>query len=228
MGVFSRQEKMLASIFSVMLIFWAGIPTLLADFAELPMLARYLNVEPTVVALVGLTFIVLTGILSWDEIIGEKSAWDTLFWFAALMMLAEQLNSLGLIAAFSGWMSATLAASGMHWLAAAALLIAVFIYSHYAFASTTAHISAMFLAFLTVGSAFVPAQYLQVFMLMMAASGGIMMTLTHYATGTSPIIFASGFVSLGSWWAIGFVMSVVNLLIFTLIGGLWWKVLGYW
>jgi len=65
-------------------------------------------------------------------------------------------------------------------------------------------------------------------MLMMAAAASLMMTLTHYATGTSPIIFSSGFVSMGKWWSVGFVMSLVNLLIFAVIGCVWWKVLGYY
>jgi DASS family divalent anion:Na+ symporter len=102
------------------------------------------------------------------------------------------------------------------------------VFSHYFFASTTAHISAMLLAFLTVGAQLIPAQYLIPFMLMMTASSAIMMTLTHYATGTSPIIFGSGFVTMGNWWRVGFIMCVIELLIFAVIGTLWWKVLGYW
>ena len=66
------------------------------------------------------------------------------------------------------------------------------------------------------------------FALLMAAASSIMMTLTHYATGTSPVIFGSGYTTLPEWWKAGFVMSVVNIIVFTLIGGLWWKVLGYW
>jgi len=54
-----------------------------------------------------------------------------------------------------------------------------------------------------------------------------MMTLTHYATGTSPIIFGSGYVSMGEWWKVGFIMSIVDLVVFGLAGAVWWKVLGY-
>ena len=32
-------------------------------------------------------------------------------------------------------------------------------------------------------------------------------------TGTSPIIFGSGYLTLGTWWRVGFVMSVMQLLI---------------
>ena len=66
------------------------------------------------------------------------------------------------------------------------------------------------------------------FALMMAAASSIMMTLTHYATGTSPVIFGSGYTTLAEWWKMGFIMSVVNLIIFVVIGGMWWKVLGFW
>jgi DASS family divalent anion:Na+ symporter len=63
---------------------------------------------------------------------------------------------------------------------------------------------------------------------MMTAGSAIMMTLTHYATGTSPIIFGSGYVTMGKWWGIGLVMCVLELLIFAVVGGFWWKALGYW
>ena len=66
------------------------------------------------------------------------------------------------------------------------------------------------------------------FGLMIAAVSSLMMTLTHYATGTAPVIFGSGYTTLGEWWKAGFVMSVVNLLVFVVVGGIWWKALGYW
>lgn len=101
-----------------------------------------------------------------------------------------------------------------------------YLYEHYMFATSTAHITAMFAAFYTAGLALGAPPML--FALMMAAASSIMMTLTHYATGTSPVVFGSGYTTLGEWWKAGFVMSVVNIIIFVVIGGLWWKVLGYW
>ncbi|SPP31097.1 Putative malate transporter YflS [Arsenophonus endosymbiont of Aleurodicus floccissimus] len=66
------------------------------------------------------------------------------------------------------------------------------------------------------------------FGLILAFSSSLMMSLTHYATGTAPIIFSSGYTTLAEWWKMGFILSVVNLLIWLVIGGLWWKLLGYW
>ena len=101
-----------------------------------------------------------------------------------------------------------------------------YLYAHYMFASTTAHITAMFAAFYGAGLALgAPALP---FALMMAASSNIMMTLTHYATGTSPVIFGSGYATLAEWWKTGFVMSLVLIVIWLVVGSTWWKVLGYW
>ena len=54
-----------------------------------------------------------------------------------------------------------------------------------------------------------------------------MMSLTHYGTGTAPIIFGSGYTTLNEWWGAGAAMSVVNLLILVVVGTAWWKLLGY-
>lgn len=206
--------------FALLLLLWANIPAMV--------FGPSLTLDPTVVALVGLFVLIITGTLDWDDVLSEKSAWDTLIWFGALIMLAEQLNKQGVIGWFSKGMSDAIVASGIGWGGTAAILVAVFVFSHYLFASTTAHISAMMLAFLTVGVNLIPPAYVVPFMLLMAAGSAIMMTLTHYATGTSPIIFGSGYVTMGNWWRVGFVMCVVELLIFAVVGSIWWKVLGFW
>lgn len=196
--------------FGMLLVLWANLPAFFFGPAY--------TLDPTVVAFVGLFALIITGTLDWDDVLSEKSAWDTLIWFGALVMLAEQLNKLGVIAWASEWMKGAIVASGMGWQAAAAVLLLAFVFSHYLFASTTAHISAMMLAFMTVGAQLLPAEYLIPFLLMMTAGSAIMMTLTHYATGTSPIIFGSGYVTMGAWWRVGFIMCVLELLVFATVG----------
>ncbi|HAI46314.1 MAG TPA: C4-dicarboxylate ABC transporter, partial [Stenotrophomonas sp.] len=220
MGPLAPREKVMMGTFGLLLVLWANVPAML--------FGPTWTLDPTVVAFLGLFVLIITGTIDWDDVLSEKSAWDTLVWFGALVMMAEQLNKLGVIGWFSEGMKNAIVASGMGWEAIAAVLVLAFVFSHYLFASTTAHISAMLLAFLGVGALLIPADYVVPFMLMMTAGSAIMMTLTHYATGTSPIIFGSGYVSLGTWWRVGFVMCVFELLVFAVIGGAWWKVLGYW
>ncbi|MEJ8853612.1 DASS family sodium-coupled anion symporter [Variovorax robiniae] len=220
MGPLSPKEGVMLGTFALLLLLWANVPAMIFGPA--------FTLDPTVVAFLGLFVLIITGTIDWDDVLSEKSAWDTLVWFGALVMMAEQLNKLGVIKWFADDMKDAIVASGMGWGAIATVLVLAFVFSHYLFASTTAHISAMMLAFLAVGAQLIPAGYLAPFMLMMAAGSAIMMTLTHYATGTSPIVFGSGYVTLGNWWRVGFVMCVVELLIFAVLGGIWWKVLGYW
>ena len=218
LGKLTRDEKIMLGVFLILLLLWADIPAWL--FGE----AFKLNATTT--AFVGLSILLVSGVLNWKDILSEKSAWDTLVWFGALVMMASQLNKLGVIEWFSGAIQSGIVSTGLPWPAATAILILVFLYSHYFFASTTAHITAMMGAFLVVGLGLGAPP--MAFVLMMAAVSSIMMTLTHYATGTSPVIFGSGYVSLGEWWKAGFVMSLVNLVVWIVVGGLWWKLLGYW
>ena len=220
MGPLTAAEKVMMGTFGLLLALWANVPAMLFGSA--------FTLDPTVVAFVGLFVLIITGTINWDDVLSEKSAWDTLVWFGALVMLAEQLNKTGVIVWFSEAMKGAIVASGMGWPLIASVLVLVFVFSHYLFASTTAHVSAMMLAFLVVGAQLIPGEYLVPFMLMMTAGSSIMMTLTHYATGTSPIIFGSGYVTMGSWWRVGFVMCAIELLVFAVVGGAWWKLLGFW
>jgi len=52
--------------------------------------------------------------------------------------------------------------------------------------------------------------------------------LTHYGSGPAPIFFGAGYVSVGEWWKMGAIASVLNIAIWAVAGGLWWKVIGLW
>jgi DASS family divalent anion:Na+ symporter len=58
--------------------------------------------------------------------------------------------------------------------------------------------------------------------------GNLFSSLTHYGTGPAPVFFGSGYVELGTWWKLGAIVSLINILIWAVVGGLWWKVLGLW
>ncbi|WP_315360156.1 DASS family sodium-coupled anion symporter [Neisseria bacilliformis] len=218
LGKMNGGEKIMLAIFALLLILWAGIPALVFGDA--------FAVDATTTAFIGLSLLLLSGVLSWDDVLKEKSAWDTITWFAALVMMATFLNKLGLISWFSDALKTGIEHTGMGWMGSSMLLLLVYMYAHYMFASTTAHITAMLAAFYAAGLALGAPP--MAFGLIMAAASSLMMTLTHYATGTAPVIFGSGYATLGEWWKAGFVMSVANLLVFLIVGGIWWKALGYW
>ncbi|WP_066802847.1 anion permease [Moraxella oblonga] len=218
LGKISRDEKIMLGVFAGMLLLWANVPAML--FGEA------FGVDATAVAFLGLSVVILTGVLTWDDILKEKSAWDTLVWFGVLIMMATYLNKLGLIGWFSSQIESAISSMGLGWVGAVAILTLIYLYAHYFFASTTAHITAMFGAFYGVGLALGAPPML--YALVLAATSSLMMTLTHYATGTAPVIFGSGYVSLGQWWKVGFIMSVVNMIVWIGVGLVWWKMLGYY
>lgn len=219
LGVLSKHEKIMLGVFGLMLVLWANIPSMIFG-------AGVLQFDATTVAFLGLSLLILAGVLTWDDILKEKSAWDTIVWFSALIMMATYLNKLGLVAWFSSSIEGVIGGFGLSWVWAVLILTLVYLYSHYFFASTTAHITAMFAAFYAVGLSLGAPPMLYAFILI--AAGNIMMTLTHYATGTAPVIFGAGYVSLGEWWKIGFVMSLVNLIVWVAVGLVWWKIMGYY
>ena len=216
MGPMSKGEKIMLAVFAVLLLLWAGVPDMLFG----------VKVDATTTTFLGLSLLLLTGVLTWDDVLKEKGAWDTIVWFAALVMMATFLNKLGLIKWFSDMMGQQIQGMGLSWVVGCALLAVVYIYSHYMFASGTAHVTAMLGAFYAVGLHLGAPPML--FALVLAASTGIMMSLTHYASGSSPVIYNSGYTTMGEWWIAGFVMSAVEILIFCTIGIMWWKQLGYW
>ena len=218
LGPLLLAEKITIGVFILLLCLWAGVPAML--------MGKAWAVNPTSAALIGLSVLLLTGVLHWDDILKCRGAWDTIVWFAALVMMAEFLSKLGLVSWLATSIGNTIDHLGLHWSVATLMLILLYVYSHYFFASTTAHITAMFAAFFAAGLALgAPPALLG---LMLAFSSSLMMSLTHYGTGTAPIIFGSGYVTLAEWWRTGLVMSVVNLLIWGVTGAVWWRWLGYW
>lgn len=218
LGSVTRQEKIMLAVFALMLLLWANIPALI--FGD------QFSVDATATAFLGLSVLIMAGVLTWEDVLKEKSAWDTIVWFGALVMMADYLNKLGLISWFSSNIESAIALTGVGWVGAVAILTLVYLYMHYFFASTTAHVTAMFAAFYAVGLSLGAPPML--YALILAAAGNIMMTLTHYATGTAPVIFNSGYTTLKEWWTVGAIMSVVNLVVWIGSGLIWWKVLGYY
>ena len=64
--------------------------------------------------------------------------------------------------------------------------------------------------------------------LSLAFTANICLPITHYSGAPGPIYYGAGYVDLGTWWKLGFLFSVVNLIIWIGVGSMWWKVLGFW
>ena len=210
MGPMSTAEKIVFAVFILALVLWAT--------------ASFTKIDATMTALVCVGLMLIGGAIKWEDVITNKGAWDTLIWMGALMSLASALNKYGLIEWAAGKVSSSLV--GVPWMTSLGVLIVVFMWSHYAFASLSALVAAMYAAFLAVAITAGAPPLLAAMSL--GCLIGLMGCLTHYATGPAPIFFGAGYSSQGKFWKIGFVMSIINVIIFIGIGGVWWKVIGLW
>jgi DASS family divalent anion:Na+ symporter len=163
-------------------------------------------------------------VLTWEDILKERGAWDTFIWLSTLVMMAGYLNELGLV----GWFSGTIGTlfTDTNWLPAFLALSLVYFYSHYFFAGNTAQISSMYAPFLAV--ALVAGTPPLLAALVLAFFSNLFSSMTHYSTGPAPVLFEAGYVRLADWWKLGAAVSVVNIAIWLGIGGLWWKLLRIW
>jgi DASS family divalent anion:Na+ symporter len=209
-GKLSKDEKVVLGVFIGALLLWST--------------SSFTKMNATLVALMGVCVLLMTEVLEWKDILDDKGPWDTLIWMGGLVGMAGFLNTLGFIPWFAETVSASL--TGVSWIPALTTLYVVYMYAHYGFASLTAHVTAMYPAFLAVAVATGAPAYLTALGLGFISNlcGG----LTHYSTGTAPIYFGAGYVDQKAWWRLGFMASAVNMVIWIGIGGLWWKLLGLW
>lgn len=176
------------------------------------------------VALAGVSAVLLLDVLSWDDLLKEKNAWDALIWFAPLVMMADSLNELGAVKVISDAMFQHL--HGWPWPLAALTIALGYLYVHYIFASMTAHVTALYPGFLTAGLAAGAPPLL--IALVLAFFSNLDAAMTHYGTGSAPVFFGAGYLSQAKWWKIGFLISLLDCVIWLGIGSVWWKVLGLW
>ena len=210
LGPMTSDEKIMAAALSVTVALW--------------IFGSKFGIGAVAAALVGLSTLLITGVITWKECLAEGPAWDTLTWFAALIAMAAYLNKYGLIPWFSSTVVKVVSAAGLAWQPAFLVVVLLYFYSHYMFASGAAHIGAMYTAFLSVLVACGAPPLASA--LVLGIFSNIMGCTTHYGIGSAPPFFGAGYVPLATWWKIGFGLSVFYIATFLGIGSVWWKLIG--
>jgi divalent anion:Na+ symporter, DASS family len=162
--------------------------------------------------------------LQFGDMIREQNAWDVFIWYGGIIRMGEALNDSGVMKAFATAVSGVF--SGWEWPALMAVLVLVYFYVHYLFASVTTHLLSMYAPFMAILIAAGAPAPLVAFALAFYAN--LSASLTHYGTTPGPILFSAGYCSHGQWWKVGLIVSVVNLTIWTSVGLVWWKIIGLW
>lgn len=185
MGPLSAREWAVAFLAVVAILLWIfGGP--------------YINA--TTAALVVVSIMLVAGVVTWDDVVSNREAWKALTLLATLVTLADGLNRTGFVGWFAG--TVTQAMGGLSPNLTIVGLVGVYFFSHYLFASLTAHATAMLPILLSLGLS-MPGVPFEKLALMLGLTQGIMGVLTPYATGPAPVYANSGYITSTEFWRLG-------------------------
>jgi DASS family divalent anion:Na+ symporter len=210
MGPLRHDERILGIVFILVCAFWVT--------------SSWTHIDVTVTALVGGITLIVTGVLNWEDVKGERTGWDIFVWYGGLLRLGSAINEAGVTKALAEGVGHVF--RGYGWMGLFAIALIIYFYAHYAFASITTHMLAMFPAFLAVLLAKGGPPGLMVYGF--ACFANLSAGLTNYGTTPSPMFFAQGYVPLQKWWQVGLLVSLVNVTIWSVVGFSWWKFLKIW
>jgi len=200
MGSITKKELIMLGLGMLALVLW--------------IFGKQIGINGTVAALAVLCLLVVTNVISWEDVITNKAAINVFIWFATLVAMAGGLKKVGYLKWAAGLISSWL--SGLDPVSISIMLLILFFLFHYLFASVTAHVVALLPLFLGIAVNLVPASMLEPLSLLLVGSLGLMGIITPYATGPSPIWYGAGYITQATWWKLGFIFGLIYLL--SLIG----------
>ncbi|MCS7168207.1 MAG: SLC13 family permease [Gemmatales bacterium] len=212
MGPMSLKESIVLIIFGTTCLSW-----MLGGFLLGPK-------SITIVALMSVALLMLTGVLEWRDVVEERGAWNVFLWYGGLVQLGNLLRETSIPQAVARGLADYFGPLPLVLLFL--LIVLVYFYAHYMFASITSHIVALYGAF--AGILIVAGIPAPLAVACLAFLTNLSAGLTHYGTTHGPILFSVGYASTGEWWRLGLRLSFVNLGIWLAMGLVWWKLLGLW
>ncbi len=203
LGPLSRNEWITAVAFVLMVSGWI--------FAD----ALQLNV--TSIAFAGLGLLLMTNVLTLDDIAAQGDTLATFLWLAVLFALSGQLNELG----FMGYAGQRLAShmGGLSWPVTYVTLILIYVAIHYMFVSQSSQVLALMGVFLDVGMrGGVPAP-LMAYGLLFASS--YFSVITPQGGSQNVIFVGSGYLTQRELYRLGLLTTLFFAAVFLVIGTAW-------
>jgi L-tartrate/succinate antiporter len=200
MGRISRHEVILAVLVSCAILLWV----LGGSF-----------IDAAMAAFVVISLMLVTGVLTWDDMAKNHSAWTTLVLLATLVTLADGLSRSGFVKWFAEYVAAHV--GGFSPTLILVLLVAVYFVSHYMFASLTAHTTAMMPMMLAAGVG-IPGLPIGALAMALALTTGVMGVITPYATGPGLAYYNSGYIPPTDFWRLGTIFGLIFLGVLLAVG----------
>ncbi|MBR0829754.1 DASS family sodium-coupled anion symporter [Bradyrhizobium manausense] len=218
MGPMSRNEWIMFALILLAMFLWitGSSPDIRVPFLG----SNFINA--TMVVFIVISLMLVTGVITFHDIVSEKSAWEVFFYFTSLLTLASGLNEIG----FIKWVANEYAKPliGLSPPTVMVLLVALFFWIHYFFSSITSHAAAVLPVVLAVGSG-IPDMPVATLALLCMYSLGLMGVISPYATGPAPMYFGSGYIGKGQFWGFGLLFGLIYFagLLFIVLPWLMWR-----
>ena len=186
----------------------------------------FLNLGMQIVGFVFLALVLLLDVLTWDDVIAAKGAWNIYIWYGAFFGLATALSSAGFYEWLANALGGVLKLGALNGMLVTVILLAISLAVRYFFVSNSAFVASFYpvLFSLVVTTKANP----MVVALLLAFFSPIGALLTHYGNGAGLVSFAPGYVPQNQFWKVGTIMVGVAIVIFMVIGLPYWKLVGLW
>jgi len=203
LGPLSRDEWVTAGVFGLMVLGW--------------ILADALKLNATSTAFAGLGLLLMTNVLTLNDISTQGDTLATFLWLAVLFALSGQLNELG----FMGYAGQRLASymGGLSWPLTYLTLIALYVGIHYMFVSQTSQVLALLAVFLEVGIRGGVPVPLMTFGLLFASS--YFSVITPQSGSQNVIFVGSGYLTQPELYRLGLLVTLFFLAVFLVVGTAW-------
>ena len=202
-GRLTRHEMVLTAVVLLSLILWVGGGGFVAA---------------ATVAGIAVSLLLMTGVLTWNDVAGHKRAWTTFAWLGALIALCDGLNHVGFVQWFAEGIAPHMGSISPR--AAMVVLLVIFFVAHYVFASVDAYTTALLPVILLTGAA-IPGMPVKELALLLCMELGIMGIITPFADAASPIYANSGYLPTRDYWRLGAIFGAIFLVFFLAISMPW-------
>jgi DASS family divalent anion:Na+ symporter len=167
-------------------------------------LAAPYKLNLTAIALAGLATLMITGVLTLDDMNEQGGTLVTFIWLAVLFGMSGQLNEMG----FMGYVGERLAVGleGLAWPVAYVALLVIYVLLHFGFVSQNAQVLALLGVFLDVGVKSGVPVHLMAFALLFASS--YFSVITPQGGSQNIIFVASGYLKQSELYRLGLLTTL--------------------
>ncbi|MBE3573504.1 MAG: DASS family sodium-coupled anion symporter [Moorella humiferrea] len=149
-------------------------------------------IPPAMVAIIAVVLMIVTGVIKWEQVLEEKSAWNILIVLGTLITLANGLKDVGFLDWLAKASTAWVSGLGLSPILIMIILVTIDYLIHYLYVSVTAHVTTLMPLWLAVAKG-IPGFPVQLFGIMLIHTKEGFGAMTPYGAGHGVGYMLSGY-----------------------------------